>query len=364
MHASETFTPPRSVVPSWIGFWGAWRFLSSVGVLLCTLACAGSLTAQEAPTAQAVKDELAKLPYRVLFESYSDQNWDLWSIRPDGSERTNLTKTAQVHELYPQASADGSQIAFLVDQQQGSETQRSLWVMNADGTNRRQVSTAAREPTWSPDGKQIAFPKQEFTRFQVKDFVSKRLYFFHLDDSSTHVHPNESIEHLYVLTWLAGGDWIVSTVHGGMGLGHGIVAIEVNGSRVVDLKIPGCRPASSEDGKHLCWSSDDHTIHVGDIEMSEDGPRIVNARALHHDEKMHLYHPDFSPDGRFVTFSVGPGGRVAASGPGTQTEVAEMIGVAGPWDLWVKAIDGNSPAIQITHDAKLSNKESEWTKAP
>lgn len=344
-------TPPKLVDLSYVT-----RTLLGLAVL-ATMIGASPVWAVDDP-----KPELAQLPFRILFESYTDQNWEIFSIRPDGSDRINVTKTPAVHELYPQASPDGSQIAFLVDEQQGTETQRSLWVMNADGTNRRQVSTAAREPTWSPDGTQIAFPKQEFTRFQVKDFVSKRLYFFNLSDGTTRVHPNESIEHLYVPTWLAGGQWIVSTVHGGMGLGHGIVAIEVNGDRVVDLKIPGCRPASSEDGKQLTWSSDDHTIHVADIEMSDEGPRVVNARPLHHDDKMHLYHPDFSPDGRFVSFSVGPGGRVAARGPGTQTEVAEMIGVAGPWDLWVKAVDGSSPAIQLTHDAQLSNKESEWKR--
>jgi len=301
-------------------------------------------------------------PFRILFESYGNQNWDLWSIRPDGSQRTNVTNTAGIHELYPQASPDGQRIAFLVDEQKNGETLRSLWVMNADGTDRRLVSNAAREATWSPDGKRLAFPKQEFSRFQVKDFVSKGLYFYNVEDGTITEHPNRSIEHLYVLTWLRDGNWIVSTVHGGMGYGHAIVAIEVNGNRVVDLKIPGCRPASSEDGTRLTWSSDDHTIHTGDLEMTDEGPRVVNQRIVHHDEKMHLYHPDFSPDGRYVTFSVGPGGRVAAKGPGQQTEVAEMIGVGGPWDLWIKELDSPNPPVPLTQAADLSNKESEWTR--
>jgi hypothetical protein len=79
---------------------------------------------------------------------------------------------------------------------------------------------------------------------------------------------------------------------------------------------------------------------------------------------MHLYHPDFSPDGRFVSFSLGPGGRMPAVGPGTHTEVAEMVGVCGNWDLYVKAVDGDEPPIQVTHEAEHSNKESDWLCVP
>ena len=314
------------------------------------------------PAAMAQDAADNRRPMRILFESYDNQNWDLWSMRADGTERTNVTATPDIHELYPQASPDGQRIAFLVDEPKNGETHRSLWVMNADGSDRRLVSNAAREATWSPDGKRLAFPKQEFSRFQVKDFVSKGLYFYNVDDGTITEHPNKAIEHLYVLTWLADGNWIVSTVHGGMGFGHAIVAIEVNGNRVVDLKIPGCRPASSEDGKLLTWSSDDHTIHAGNLEMTDEGPQVVNPRVVHHDEKMHLYHPDFAPDGGYVTFSVGPGGRVAAKGPGQQTEVAEMIGVCGPWDIWIKKLDSPDPPTPLTDAADLSNKESEWTR--
>jgi hypothetical protein len=81
---------------------------------------------------------------------------------------------------------------------------------------------------------------------------------------------------------------------------------------------------------------------------------------VHQDKILHLYHPDFSPDGKFISFSMGPGGRVRASGPGTHTQVAEMVGVRGPWDLFVRRSNCEGSLVQLTHDAKLSNKESEW----
>jgi len=85
---------------------------------------------------------------------------------------------------------------------------------------------------------------------------------------------------------------------------------------------------------------------------------------IHQEKKLHLYHPDFSPDGKYVSFSVGPGGRVRADGPGTHTQVAEMVGVRGKWNLFVKRVDGSGPAMQVTHDEDMSNKESEWIRGP
>lgn len=315
-------------------------------------------------TQAAELEDLAKLPCRILFEAYADQNWDLWSMRPDGTDRQNLTQTAETHELYPQASPDGQQICFLVDQPSGRDTLRSLWVMNADGSQRRQIAEGARHPCWSPDGKRIAFAKQEFPRFNIKDFVTKRLYIHDLDTGETTVQPNEKIEHIYVPTWSADGKWIVATVHGGMGFGHAIVALEVDGDRVVDLGIGGCRPCLSKDGSRITWSRDDHTVCVADVAWSEAGPRLSEERVLFHHETQHLYHPDFSPDGQFVSFSMGPGGRVPAAGPGTHTEVAEMVGVCGVWDVYVKPVDRDVAPKRLTHDEKLSNKESEWICTP
>ena len=67
-------------------------------------------------------------------------------------------------------------------------------------------------------------------------------------------------------------------------------------------------------------------------------------------------------DGRIaVRFSIGPGGRVRADGPGTHTQVAEMVGVRANWDLFLTPV-GGGPVVQLTHDASLSNKESEWIR--
>ncbi|MCA9199278.1 MAG: PD40 domain-containing protein [Planctomycetales bacterium] len=302
--------------------------------------------------------------YRILFESYRNQNWDLFSIAADGSDEKNITNTPGIHELYPQVSPDGSQICFLVDTHQDGKVSRSLWLMNRDGSERKQIAEQARHPTWSPDGREIAFAKQEFNRFSVKDYVTKGLYFYDVQTEALQEHPNDKIEHIYVPSWAADGKWIISTVHGGMGFGHAIVGIEVEGDRVVDLKIPGCRPCVSRDGRFVTWSSNDHTVEMADLSFSDQGPAVSNRRIVHRHETLHLYHPDFSPDSKFVTFSMGPGGRVESVGPGTQTEVAEMTGVYGKWDVYRKEVGSEAEPVQLTKNPDTSNKESEWAVAP
>jgi Tol biopolymer transport system component len=307
-------------------------------------------------------ESLRSSPDRILLESYVDDNWEIFEIRADGTARRNLTNSRDVHELYPQASPDGRRICFLADVQRDGETVRSVYYMNADGTDRTWVAEGVREPCWSPDGTKIAFCKQEFARFNVTDYVSKGLFIYDLKTREIHEHPNAQIHHLYVLNWAPGGKWLVATVHGGMGYSHGILAIEIDGSRVVDLKIGGCRPCVSDDGRGITWSRDDHTICVADLDLQSDMPVVSNVRVVDRHETAHLYHPDFSPDGRLIVYSMGPGGRVQAQGPGTHTQVAEMIGVRGRWDLYVKPISGEGAALRLTADEALSNKEPEWIR--
>ena len=120
-----------------------------------------------ATTNRDLLSELQTSPHRILYEAYDRNNWELFVMNADGSGKTNLTNTPEVHEMFPQASVDGSKICFVADHQQSDATQRSVWFMNFDGSGRVKVATQARQPFWHADGTKIAFLAQEFPRFSV-----------------------------------------------------------------------------------------------------------------------------------------------------------------------------------------------------
>jgi hypothetical protein len=148
--------------------------------------------------------------------------------------------------------------------------------MNLDGTERKLVATNARDPFWKADSKVIAYLKGEVDEFTLTDYATKGLFFYELATGEHTQHPNGDLMHLYNPCWSPDGKWIVSTVHAGMGYRHAILAIEVDGLGVFDLKISGCRPDISPDGKHLAWGSSDWALSIGDLDFTA-APKVVTS---------------------------------------------------------------------------------------
>jgi Tol biopolymer transport system component len=80
------------------------------------------------------------------------------TVNADGSGFRSLTGSEYGYEYSPDWSPDGKQIAY--SSFPGVE---DIWVMNADGTNQRNVTQwcCSYAPAWSPDGKQITFVDDE-----------------------------------------------------------------------------------------------------------------------------------------------------------------------------------------------------------
>ena len=77
---------------------------------------------------------------------------DLFSVNVDGSNLITLTNnTAADMDFDPSWSPDGTTILFA-----SRRAPRGIYIMNADGTGRRRLSSG-NSPVWSPDGSKIAF---------------------------------------------------------------------------------------------------------------------------------------------------------------------------------------------------------------
>jgi TolB protein len=89
---------------------------------------------------------------------------EIYAMRPDGSERLQLTHNA-VLDGDPDWSPDGRQIVFVsgVDSEPGAPARRrDVYLMSADGSGAHRLFQAASgagaaHPRWSPDGSRISF---------------------------------------------------------------------------------------------------------------------------------------------------------------------------------------------------------------
>src|SRR6185295_18911129 len=65
------------------------------------------------------RQQLSSLPFKIAYETYVNDNWEIFVINADGSNPVNLTQTRKEHEHYPQVSPDGKKICFAVDAGEG-----------------------------------------------------------------------------------------------------------------------------------------------------------------------------------------------------------------------------------------------------
>ncbi len=103
---------------------------------------------------------------RIAFVSYRHDpdasgfgNSELYVMNADGSKQTRLT-TNEVPDMSPTWSPDGRRIAFSRTASSQSGETEDVYVMNADGSGVTMLATGNprnRGPSWSPDGTRIAF---------------------------------------------------------------------------------------------------------------------------------------------------------------------------------------------------------------
>jgi tol-pal system beta propeller repeat protein TolB len=130
----------------------------------------------------------------ILFTKHGD---GLWLMRPDGENPHRLTNR---DDIDPTWSSDGSMIAF-ASSRSGA---RQLFVMNADGTNIRQVTDLndmGGRSTFSPDGTKLAFYRGPFGDHNI--------YIINVDGTGLVRLTNEG-DNLGP-SWSPDGNWIAFT---------------------------------------------------------------------------------------------------------------------------------------------------------
>jgi Tol biopolymer transport system component len=215
----------------------------------------------EAPAPQPAKvTRLTDLQGKETFPSLSPDgmffvyaksvggNFDLFLQRIAGSSPINLTAGSPDDDTQPAFSPNGQQIAFRSERNGGG-----IFLMGATGESVRRLTGFGFNPTWSPDGREIAVategaydPAARFSRSQIFriDLVTGARRSLGVDDG---VQPSWSPHGLRIAFWgLAPG------------AGRAIWTVPVDGGPpvpVVDDAFYNWSPVWSPDGKFLYFAS-------------------------------------------------------------------------------------------------------------
>ena len=93
---------------------------------------------------------------RIVFRSDRDGDFEIYSMKADGSDLRRLTNNT-AYDDFPVYSPDGKKIAFVSDRHGPPD----IYVMHADGSRQRRLTAdngpVNAFPAWSPDGEKLAF---------------------------------------------------------------------------------------------------------------------------------------------------------------------------------------------------------------
>lgn len=265
---------------------------------------------------------------------------DVWRVRFDGRNRTQLTQTLDASERHPTWSPDGSSIAFLADRG-GEEATTQVWTMPSTGGEARKLTNfpgGVEDYGWSPDGRRLAViaadperapgsakpkhpPPIVIDRFHFKeDFLGylgvrrSHLYVFDIASSqATLLTPGDHDE--FLPAWAPDGRTVAYVTRRGddadRGLNYDIYLVEPRaGATERQLThFPGSdldpywesRPSWSPDGKHIAYlrSGEDRWIYYAPWQLA-----VVDvasgAETLPAPIDRCFYKPKWSRDGRSI----------------------------------------------------------------
>jgi TolB protein len=126
----------------------------------------------------------------IAFSGYQTKNAGIWLMEQDGTNVRLLTAPDSPDRFYdePSWSPDGKELAFskkdyqLTDTDGVTQTSEEIWVMDVKGGKPRKITDGS-EPSWSPNGKMIAY-----TKTQMKgESLQKEVWLINKDGS----HPKK-----------------------------------------------------------------------------------------------------------------------------------------------------------------------------
>ena len=245
---------------------------------------------------------------RIVFVSERDGNREIYVMDADGGNPQNLTNDPN-EDWYPSWAPDGKRIAFMslrdghiIDVAPTYE----IYVMDADGGNPQNLTNNPnddRYPSWSPDSKRIVFVSERPGHFRSKLGITSEIYVMDADGGNQR-RLTENRQNDWYPSWSPDGKRIAFAAdRKGDFENFEIYVMDADGGNPQNLtnnRSGDSSPSWSPDGKQIVfssWRDGNSEIYV----MDADGGNPQNLTNNPRD--------DFSPAWLNSPFSVSPTGK-------------------------------------------------------
>ena len=248
---------------------------------------------------------------RIAFVSDRDGNYDIYVMDVDGGNLRRLTNHPDIDSL-PSWSPDGKRIVFTskrdghVDAIHGFATSE-IYVMDADGDNPQNLTNHPKEdwyPSWSPDGKRIAFSSERDGNYEIYVMAA---------DGGNQQRLTENRKNDWHPSWSPTGKRIAFTSdRKGDFQNFEIYVMDNDGGnqqRLTENRVSDSFPSWSPDGEQIVFCSDrDGHVHAKHG-WSTNEIYVVDADGGNQQNLTNHPHDDLEPAWFSPPFSVSPTGK-------------------------------------------------------